>query len=268
MEVKILDAENKETGKQKLPAQFNTQIRPDMIKQAVETIQANNRQQYGADPRAGQRASANLSRRRRDYKGSYGKGISRVPRKTMVRRGMQMIWVGAFAPGTVGGRKAHPPRAEKIFAKRINDKERKLAIRSALAATMNKEIVAQRGHKIPTQYPFILDNTFEELAKTKDLQTAFEKLGLQAELTRGSKQKVRAGKGKTRGRKYKKATGPLLVVSKNCKTIKAAENIPGVNIVQINNINAEDLAPGTHCGRLTLFTHAAIQKLEKEKLFM
>ena len=79
---------------------------------------------------------------------------------------------------------------------------------------------------------------------------------------------MRAGKGKLRGRKYQRKTGPLLVVSKDCSLEKSACNIPGIDVVQINNINAELLAPGTHLGRLTLFTQAAIEKLGKEKLFL
>ena len=44
---------------------------------AVETIT----EPYGAMAKAGMEVSAKLSRRRRDYKGSYGKGISRAQEK-------------------------------------------------------------------------------------------------------------------------------------------------------------------------------------------
>jgi len=71
-----------------------------------------------------------------------------------------------------------------------------------------------------------------------------------------------------RGRKYKTRKGPLLVVSKECKLLKSAKNIPGLDVVEVSKLNAELLAPGTTMGRLTLFTEAAIEKLEKEKLFM
>ena len=108
-----------------LPKQFNEEYHPDLIKRAVLTIRANNRQSYGAFERAGKGSSAKISRRRRDYKGAYGHGISRAPRKTMWRRGTQFGWEGAYAPGTVGGRKAHPPKSWKIFAKKININERK-----------------------------------------------------------------------------------------------------------------------------------------------
>ena len=63
-------------GTIKLPIQFEEEIRADIITRAVHSIWSNKRQIYGTDPRAGKKASAKLSRRRRDYKGSYGKGIS------------------------------------------------------------------------------------------------------------------------------------------------------------------------------------------------
>ena len=267
MELTIINAETKEAGKQKLPTQFSEEFRPDLIKRAVEAIQANKRQTYGADPRAGKKQAARLSRRRRDYKGSYGKGLSRVPRKTLTRRGMQMIWVGAFAPGTVGGRRAFPPSAERDFSQKINDKERKKAIRSALSASVNKTIVETRGHVAPAKYPFILATDVEQISKTSDMLKLLSGLGLDAELVRGGQKNVRAGKGKLRGRRYKRSVGPLLVVSGTCKAMKAAHNIPGVDVVEVSRINCELLAPGTHPGRLTLYTQAAIQKLDKEQLF-
>ncbi|HLC32700.1 MAG TPA: 50S ribosomal protein L4, partial [Candidatus Nanoarchaeia archaeon] len=64
MELKIFTKENKESGKQKLPQQFEEAFRPDLIHRAVVAIQSNKRQQYGADPRAGKKQAARLSRRR------------------------------------------------------------------------------------------------------------------------------------------------------------------------------------------------------------
>ena len=93
-------------------------------------------------------------------------------------------------------------------------------------------------------------------------------LGLTAELERSSKKNVRAGRGKMRGRKYQRAKGPLIVVSDKCDLLKSARNISGVDIVSVKSVNSELLAPGTVPGRLTLFTAASIDRLEKEKLFM
>lgn len=268
MKLKIYSKENKESGSIEMPNQFKEDIRTDIIKRAVEVIQANRRQPYGADPRAGKKTSAELSRKRRDYKTSYGHGISRVPRKILSGRGSRFNWVGAFAPGTVGGRRAHPPKAEKIWTKKINTKERRKAIRSAMSATLIKELVEKRGHKIPSNYPFIIDSSIENLKKTEEVKKLLISLGFEEELKRTSERKVRPGKGKIRGRRYKNKVGPLIVVSGPCDLHKSARNIQGINIRSVKSINAELLAPGTVCGRLTLWTKSAIEKIEKENLFI
>ncbi|MDH7564851.1 MAG: 50S ribosomal protein L4, partial [Candidatus Bathyarchaeota archaeon] len=40
-------------------------------------------------------------------------------------------------------------------------------------------------------------------------------------------------------------------------------NIPGLDVVTVNNLNTELLAPGTHMGRLTLWTNSAVAQLAK-----
>lgn len=267
MKVDILDLTKNKIGEIKLPSQFEEEFRPDLIQRAVLAIQSHKRQAYAANEKAGKRVSAKLSRRRRDYRGSYGYGISRVPRKILSRRGTRMNWAGAFAPGTVGGRRAHPPKSERVWWKKINEKERVKAIRSAIRASISRDIVTERGHIIPKDYPFILDDKFESISKTKEFIEALKKLGLSEELTRVKEKKIRAGKGKARGRKYKKKKGPLIVVSKIDKLSEVVSNIPGIDIVEVKNLNAELLAPGARAGRLTLWTSAAINVLDKENLF-
>lgn len=267
MKLNILDAAKNKVGEIELPLQFEEEHRPDLIHRAVLSIQSHKRQPYGASEDAGKRASAKLSRRRRDYRTSYGYGISRVPRKILSRRGTRMNWVGAFAPGTVGGRRAHPPKTGKNWWKKINEKERAKAVRSAIAATMLKEIVVQRGHLVPNNYPFALDSKFESITKTKEAIATLNNLGLEGELARAGDRNVRAGKGKSRGRKYKRKKGPLIVVLKKDNLSKAVSNIPGVDIVEVKSLNTELLAPGGKPGRLTLWTAAAIETLKKENLF-
>jgi len=150
----------------------------------------------------------------------------------------------------------------------MNVAERRKAIRSALAATVDKSIVSERGHKVPANYPFVLNDDFELLAKTKDFVSALKTIGFEDELTRSQTIRVRAGKGTMRGRKYKKTVGPLVVVADLCEASKAARNIAGVEIVTVSNLNAELLAPGTIAGRATLFTKKAIEALSESKLFM
>ena len=268
MKLPILNISKTETGKKELPQQFKEEVREDLIKKAVMAIEANRRQPYGANERAGKRHSAKLSRRRRNYRGSYGHGISRVPRKILSRNGTRFNWVGAVAPGTVGGRRAHPPKPTKDWSKKINQKERRKAIRSALSATIIKEIVQNRGHILPNQYPFVLENKVEEFNKTKQVFDLLSKFGFDNELSRAKEKKIRAGRGKTRNRPYKKKVGPLLVVSKDCALLQSVSNLAGFEVVKVDNLNAKLLAPGQRMGRLTIFSEAAIDRLEKDNLFM
>ncbi|MAE42860.1 50S ribosomal protein L4 [Candidatus Woesearchaeota archaeon] len=268
MKLSIFETSKSKTGEISLPRQFNEEVRPDLIKRAVLALQSNRKQPYGASPQAGKRSSAMLSKRRRAYRGCYGFGISRTPRKVLSRRGRRLFWVGAFAPNTVGGRRAHPPKAEKILSKKINKKERRKAIRSAISATVISDLVKSRGHILPENYPLVLGKNFEDFSKTKEVLATLKNFGFEKELERTNKKSIRAGKGKARGRKYKTKKGPLIVVSKENNLTKAASNIPGIEVVNVKDLNAELLAPGAIPGRLTLWTKAAIELLEKEKLFL
>lgn len=267
MKLTILDLKAQEKGTMDAPAQFLEPIRLDLIKRAAVAMQTRVRQPYGANPRAGMRHSAELSRRRKDYRGSYGHGISRVPRKIMTRRGTRMHWVGAQAPGTVGGRRAHAPKACKIFIKAINVKERKKAIRSAIAASISRDYTAARGHKTPEKFPFIVSADLEKVSKTKDVLAALKSFGLEEEIARVADRSVRAGKGKMRGRKYKTKKGPVIVVSEDCELSKVG-NIQGFEVVRVDKLNALTLAPGVLGGRLALYTDAAVKKILEAKLFV
>jgi large subunit ribosomal protein L4e len=61
----------------------------------------------------------------------------------------------------------------------------------------------------------------------------------------------------------KQAVGPLIVVAENKGIMEASRNIPGVEVVTVNDLNVEMLAPGTHPGRLTIWTNSAIEKLNE-----
>ncbi|MBW3011928.1 50S ribosomal protein L4 [Candidatus Woesearchaeota archaeon] len=268
MKLKVVDSNSNEKGQVDLPVQFSEPLRQDLIQRAVLALQSRRRMSYGAKPDAGKRAVTEISRRRRDYKASYGKGISRVPRKVMAKSGAQFTWEGAFAPGTRGGRRAHPPKSYKQQEEHINKKENRKAILSAISATIVSDVVKARGHKVPQGYPFALDASVESIEKAKQAKDMLLKLNLKDELERCSVKKIRAGRGKLRNRKYVKKVGPLIVVSKPCKLEKACKNLPGVDVKNVHSINAEILAPGAHPGRLTLWTAEALSIMKEKKLFM
>lgn len=266
IKAKIYNLQGAELKSINLPIQFSEEVNPDLIKRAVLVVQNNKRQRYGAFEEAGKRQATKLSKRRRNYKTSYGHAISRVGRKIMWRRGRQFGWTGAFAPGTVGGRRAHPPTSEKDLSLKINKRERRKAIRSAIAATMSKDYVSVR-HEVPKEYPLIIESKIESLNKTKEIKNILLKFGLEKELERVSKKTIRAGKGKARNRKYQIKKGPLFIVSKLCSLEKAARNLQGFDFIEVDKLNAELLAPGAIPGRLVIWSEGAIERLEKEKLF-
>jgi large subunit ribosomal protein L4e len=166
----------------------------------------------------------------------------------------------------VGGRAAHPPTSDKKIVKRIPKKEKRLALLSAIAATASKEVVASRGHSIEDvpEIPLIVADELEGSKKAKEVEETLIQLGVFSDIYRVKEsRKIRAGKGKYRGRKMKQAVGPLIVVAENKGIIEASRNIPGVEVVTVNNLNVEMLAPGAHPGRLTIWTSSAIEKLNE-----
>jgi large subunit ribosomal protein L4e len=248
---KVFDLKGEEVSTLNLPQIFNTPNRPDVIKRAVVTIQSHRFQPQGRDPMAGKKNTA-------ESRGT-GLGISRMPR--LKERGQR----AAFAPGTVGGRSAHPPESKKNIRKKLPKKEMRLALRSAIAATASKEAVASRGHMVEDvpDFPLVVVDDIQSLKRTKDIEEALINLGVWPDIFRVKEsRKIRAGKGKMRGRKMKQAVGPLLVIVKNDGVAEATRNLPGMEVASVENLNAELLAPGTHPGRLTVWTNSAFEKLE------
>ncbi|MBI4019045.1 MAG: 50S ribosomal protein L4 [Candidatus Aenigmarchaeota archaeon] len=261
MMAKIYDVHGKEAGTVELPAVFKTEYKPSLIKKAVLAMQANKRQAYGRDPLAGKKTSAHYHGSRHYRYTMMNKEMARIAR--IHGRIGYLAFTARFVPQAVKGRKAHPPVAEKVWTQKINKKEARAAVRSLIAATANAEIVKARGHLYENQLPVIVTNDFEKIAKAKEMAVALEKVLGSKEMARSGQKKIRAGKGKTRGRKYRQKIGPLLVVSAKCDAMKACSAIPGVNVVTASNVNAEFLAPGTHAGRLAVYTVSALKELEK-----
>jgi large subunit ribosomal protein L4e len=243
--VRNLDGSDADTIE--LPAVFETTYRPDLIARAVRAAQANRKQDYGADEFAGMRTPA-------ESFGS-GRGMAHVPRQN--GRGRRV-------PQTVKGRKAHPPKAEKDWSESINKKERKLAVRSAIAATTDAERVAERGHAFDdgVETPVVVSDEFEDLQKTKEVVEFLEAAGLADDVARADEgRSIRSGQGKARGRKYKQPKSILFVTSNETGPSRAARNLAGADVATAAEVNAEDLAPGTQPGRLTVWTESALEEV-------
>jgi len=239
-------------------------IRDDIFKKAVTAENSVFRQSNGASPEAGRRHSISVTKRRQAFRSTYGKGGSRTPKKTMWKRGMQLRFVGAFAPQTVGGRRAHPPKAEKIIVKDINNKEWIKALRIGFTASLDNSLVAANGQKVPSTYPVVLDDSLETIEKTAEFRSFLETIGFGEEIERSSIRKVRAGKGTMRGRTYKDKRGPLVVVSNvEAPLLKAARNLKGFDVITPELLMVSDFGMSVYPGRAVIFTKPAMEEFKE-----
>lgn len=254
MKAQSYDLKTQKSSEVNLPTVFTSKIREDI---ALKYYEADKEfHPYAPSPLAGRKhsASGTISHRRHEWKGHYGKGISRAPRKVMWRRGTQFYWVGAETNQARGGRAVHTP---KIYyrPRKINENEMKIAMHSAIASTAKKEFVSKRYQTLNNfkgEIPFIISNA--ENIKTKQLIEVLKKmLGDSYEIALQVKT-VRSGKGKMRNRKYKSSAGLLLVKSKNEKI-----SVNGVDVVNANELKIADLYP---LGRLTLYTENSLKELK------
>jgi large subunit ribosomal protein L4e len=250
MEATIRTVDGNETDTVELPDAFETPFRPDIIRKAFSVAESNKKQPYGPADEAG--------RQHATESWGPGRGASRVPRLTQGDE-------AAFAPPTVGGRRAHPPKPEKDLSEKINKKERHLARASALAATADAERVAERGHEFDADdVPVVVQDDLVHVTKTAELKDTLEALGLGEDVDRAKEgRNVRPGKGTMRGRKYRTPRSVLLVVHEKGPITRAASNLPGVEFVVPEEINVPRLAPGGDPGRLTVFTETALEEIEE-----
>ena len=206
-----------------LPDSFNSSLREDLIKLAVASSRANRRQAYGSRRHIGKRKPMAGMKHSVEWWGK-GRGVSRIMRRTGQRRGAQN-------PHTLGGRRAHGPKVEKDWSRKLNSKERRLARDSALSATTDIDTVSSRGHKISEEIsslPIVLGNyvevkdgkseefdieTFNHGSATRKVLAIFNELGLGDDLKRARDgRKIRAGKATMRGRVHKTPKSVLLVI--------------------------------------------------------
>lgn len=248
-----------------LPEVFNSEVDHALIRRAVLSIQSAKLQPKSNYQGAGREYTA-------WYIGSRGQPAqyrtmntehSRLPR--LKNRRQLTAGKVALVPHAVKGPQAHPPKVNKVLKEKINRKEKQKAVESAIAATAVKELVQKRGHRLGNRsLPIIVDDKLEQIDKTKKVTELLEKLGLMQDVERAKdKRKLRAGKGKKRGRKYRKAKSILIVVGKQGKIYKAARNLEGVDVIEAKNLNAELLAPGAVPGRLTIWSEGSLKELKR-----
>jgi large subunit ribosomal protein L4e len=255
VKVNVYSLAGKAKGKISLPRAFDTPLRSDLIHAAVTRSRANRRQIYGPNPRSGQRHSVE--------QWGKGHGVARVQRVKGERRGAQ-------SPNNMGGRRAHPPTLNKVWERKMNAKERRLARMSALSAAKDAALVKARGHRFleGLTLPVVVEEDFERMQDevkegfTSSMIETLGKLGVYVDVERATEgTHERAGMGKLRGRRFRTPTSLLIVVSDVESVRPFVRNLPGVELVSPGQLSIERLAPGGTPGRLTIISVQALESM-------
>ena len=255
VKVNVYGLDGKAKGKVALPRAFDTPLRTDLIQAAVTRSRANRRQIYGPNPRSGQRHSVE--------QWGKGHGVARVMRVKGERRGAQ-------SPNNMGGRRAHPPTLNKVWDRKMNSKERRLARMSALSAVKDAAMVKARGHRFLEELtlPVVVEEDFERMQDdvkenfTSSMIETLGKLGVYIDVERASEGRhERAGKGKLRGRRFRTPMSLLVVVSDVESVRPFVRNLPGVEVASPGQLSIERLAPGGAPGRLTVISVQALESM-------
>lgn len=254
MKAKVLDLDRSNVGSIDLPQVFLTPYHPAVIHKTYVSLISHSYQAQGRYPFAGEIVSAESR--------NTGLGIARIARAR--GQGFPRAGQAAGVAGVRHGRVAHPPVSFKRIYKKINKKEKILALCSAIAATSRRDLVKRRGHELEDslELPLIVSNKIESIDKANDLNRALIKLGLEADLER-AKSKSRTVQGTSRRHGRSSGVSVLLLVSRNSNIMKLKRSLAGVDVKAVDSLNVMDLLPGSKPIRLTMYSQNAIDALVK-----
>jgi len=250
-----VQAEGKAVEQVVLPDVFRAPIRPDIVHFVHTSMAKNRRQPYAVKEWAGHQHSAE----------SWGTGraVARIPRVS--GGGTSRAGQGAFGNMCRKGRMFAPTKIWRRWHRPINVNQKRYAVASAIAASALPSLVLARGHRIEqvNEIPLVVPSAVESVNRTKGAVALLEKLGAYGDVEHAKdSKKIRAGKGKMRGRRYVARRGPLVVYNEDNGICQAFRNLPGVELCQVDRLNLLQLAPGAHLGRFIIWTKAAFEKLD------
>jgi large subunit ribosomal protein L4e len=246
-------------GEIELPLIFSTPFRAELIHKAFINLTSHKFQPQGRHPTAGMDV---VARSNDPPTGQHQARIAKMKGGGGGRQGQ----AGGVA-SVRGGRQAHPPIVDRVIFKKLNKKENKLALCSAIAATASKDLVLSRGHKVESieSFPIIISNDIESISKASEIYKIIEDLKLMKDIERLEARKPRTGKASLRGRSKKVGKSILFVTKDTSKINKACGSLPGVEVRAAKDLSVLDLAPGSDPIRLTIYSKNAIEEIAKIK---
>jgi large subunit ribosomal protein L4e len=157
-----------------------------------------------------------------------------------------------------------PTKTWRRWHRKVNTNQKRFAVASALAASALPGLVFGRGHIINTvpEIPLVVDSAIEKVGKTKQAIAVLKAVGAFSDVAKArDSRKLRAGKGKMRGRRYTSRRGPLIVYQNDDGLVEAFRNLPGVEVAHVDRLNLLQLAPGGHLGRFIVWSQNAFERM-------
>ncbi len=259
MKAAVFSISGSKEGEVELPLVFSTPFRAELIHKAFTNLNSHKFQPQGRHPTAGMDV---VARSNDPPTGQHQARIAKMRGGGGGRQGQ----AGGVA-SVRGGRQAHPPIVDKVTFKKMNKKENKLALCSAIAATASKEAIQSRGHKIEgiESFPIIISDDIESISKAVEVSKVLESLKLMKDVNRLETRKPRTGKSSLRGRSKKVGKSVLFVTKDSSNISKACGAFPGVEARSVKDLSVLDLAPGSDPIRLTVYSKAALDEIAKIK---
>merc|ERR1711899_256402 len=171
----------------------------------------------------------------------------------------------AFGNMCRGGRMFAPTKTWRRWHRKVGVAQKRYAMCSAIAATGVPALVMAKGHVIDgiPEVPLVVADKTQGFSKTKEAVEFLRRNKAWADVAKVyASRRMRAGKGKLRNRRHVQKLGPLVVYDQDQGITKAFRNIPGVDTIQVDNLNILKLAPGGHVGRFVIWTESAFKKLD------
>lgn len=164
-----------------------------------------------------------------------------------------------------------PTKTWRRWNVKVNLGQKRFATASALAASSVPALLLARGHqvsKVP-EVPLVVNSEVfanAAISKTSAAVNLLKGVGASQDIEKvKASRKLRAGKGKLRGRRHRQRRGPLVVYDPAVdgkELVTAFRNIPGVETSSVFALNLLQLAPGGHLGRFIIWTSAAFKALD------
>lgn len=255
MEANVYQIDGKVEKKIALPEIFGMRFNEDIVRRALLSEQSAAYQPQGHYLLAGMDTSASYKGRYGTYRTQRHTGLPPRPRQRLAKGGMGAV---RKIPSAVKGRRAHPHKVEKIIIERINRKEYAKALESAVAATANTELIKRTYSYQKERLPVIVSSQLEKVAKTRELIKILTTLGFNDDIAKSHDPRLNVGGRRSKKRYFRSS---VLIIAKDSGSIgRAGRNIPGVDVLAVDGLKIEKLAPGAK-PRLALWSEAAVESL-------